>query len=108
MSQNTLDLILGISAAVGLAAVLWFFQRRKLRQQWEGTVTKIQAYTETDNNDNEEDYVKVSYRLDDGSVRTLRLRQYDFQQRFPALRIGERLVKAPGEPLPKRVPPAQP
>ena len=104
MSDSTLYTILGIGAAVALSAVLSVFQWRKLREQWEGTVTKIQAYSETDNNDSEEGYVKVSYRLDDGSVRTLRLREYDFQQRFPALRIGERLVKAPGAPLPKRVP----
>jgi hypothetical protein len=84
------------------------FQRSKLRERWEGTVTKIQAYTETDNNDSEEEYVKVSYRRGDGSVHTLRLRQYDFQKRLPALRIGERLVKTPGEPLPQRAPSPQP
>lgn len=103
MSESTLYTILGILAAAGLSAVLMVFQRRKLRERWEGTVTKIQAYTETDNNDSEEEYVKVSYRRDDGSVHTLRLRQYDCHKFYPALRIGERLVKERGEPLPKRV-----
>ena len=65
---------------------------------------KVQAHTETGNNDSEEEYVKVSCRLCDGSVQRQRLRQSGFQVRFPALRIGERLVKAPGAPLPKRVP----
>jgi len=107
MSEGALYTIAGLVGAAVLTALLMLVLRRKHGDQWVGTVVEIQPFTKTDQEGDDLDYVRIACRLTDGSERTLNLREYDFQLRYPALHIGERLIKAPGEMLPARVPPNQ-
>jgi len=107
MSEVAIYTIVGLLVAAALSAILMLFQRRKPDEAWEGTVVGIQPFTKTDQEGDELAYVRITFRLNDSSERTLTLSEYDFQKLFPPLRIGERLIKKPGETLPTRIPPAE-
>ena len=107
MSEGALYTIAGLAGAAVLAGLLMLVLRRRYGEQWEGQVINIQPFTKTDQEGDDVDYVRITCRLIDGSERTLDLREYDFRMRFPALSIGERLMKAHGEMLPSRIPPAR-
>lgn len=97
--MNIVVIILVVIAAVA-AAVYW--NARLRAKSWSGVVTAIRRAT-VQNEDAVENVVVIEYRTDSGATGSERLLAADFTKTFPALAVGDRLVKSPGEYLPKKI-----
>jgi len=103
-TENIVYLIMGIGLAALISFVIVLFQRKKVKEVWEGTVTRIDRFSETDSNDMETDFIRVSYFRTDGKHDSLKVQAAVFGMFFPLdLKPGDRLVKLSGEAIPKRV-----
>ncbi len=98
-----MELFLGILVAVALALVIMFFQKKKMKQAWQGTVTKIkeQADYYDDENNFREGLVRVYYQTDAGKKGKNRLQKRHYGKVFPGLKVGDHLVKETGDVYPK-------
>jgi len=100
-----MELVYGILVAIALAFGLGFFQSRKKKQAWDGTVTKIKfipEYYDDSNNLIKARFV-IHYRTDNGKKGKINITEYQFGQQFPGLQEGGRLKKQSGKLLPDMV-----
>lgn len=91
---------------VVLTVLLTLYSIRQRNSSWQGTVLDIRERTITDSNDQQRDEVHITYRLDNGGKKTMKLERYAYSQVYGDLQIGDRLVKEKGEFAAKRVPKA--
>ncbi|MCK5878917.1 MAG: hypothetical protein KAH24_04010 [Holophagae bacterium] len=100
-----MELMYGILAALGLGIILGFFQSRKKKQSWVGTVTKIKylpSYYDSNDNPVEARHL-VHYRTDTGKKGKVNITEHQYGQLFSGLKVGDRLNKQAGRYLPQIV-----
>ena len=98
-----LNVLMVILVAGGLSAIIMLVQRRKYKDGWTGTVVAIQPYSTQDGDWNQQDYISVRYRRDDGQDGSIDVDVSSYGFWYSTLRVGDRLVKAPGAQMPQRV-----
>lgn len=103
-----MDYIYAIVGFVVLTVIFTLIGLKQRNSSWQGTVTKLRTYSVDRNNSDDgpafpEEYITLYYRTDSG-----RKGKYDFPGRgfdeiYPGLKVGDRLVKNKGEYYPKIV-----
>jgi len=103
-----MDYIYGIAAFVTLTIILTLVSIRKRNASWQGKVTKLKTYSVDRNRSDDgpsdfEDWITVYYQTDSGKKG-----KYDFPKRgfddiYPDLKVGDRLLKNKGEYYPSKV-----
>ncbi len=87
----------GLVLSLGL---LWF--RRYISQEaWDGAVIRV----ETRASGSGKDCIRVHYARLDGHSGVLTLDTASYSKLFGELRPGDRLIKTPGDPMPRRCTP---
>lgn len=84
-----------------LTALLTWIGIRNKAKGWRGVVTDIQRKTRW-NNDVPQEVVVIKYRTDAGKSGKLRVDGWNYGRLYQQLVVGDRFVKVPGEPMPKR------
>jgi len=102
--ENLLGALGSLTLAVALSAAIMLVQRRKAREGWSATVTRIAAHPGHSGEGGGEDLVRIHYVRDDGKHSSLDLPCSRYPLYFHGLQTGDRLVKPPGETIPRRVP----
>jgi hypothetical protein len=97
-----MSLVIVILVVVAAAAGLTYVSARRRAKSWSGVVTDIRRQT-VQNDDAVENVVVIQYRTDTGTIGNERLPAADFAKTYPTLAVGDRLVKNPGEYLPKKI-----
>ena len=98
--EDITGLIMGIGLAIVISIVLMRWQKRKRSQAWQGVVTDIRQVQEPYEN-SKGDYIIIRYRTDTGEKGRMNLEEYLFQQMYASLKIGDRLIKEPGQDYPR-------
>ena len=91
-----------IGAVIGLSLIMSWSSQRKKAKAWRGVVKDIRHQRSNAVSDNDRlpnDWVTILYHTDAGKKGKIKLRHQYFRQSYPDLRIGDRLVKSPGEYL---------
>jgi hypothetical protein len=96
-----MNILIVILVVVAATAGLTYLSARRRAKAWNGVVTDIRRQT-VQNDDAVENVVVIQYRTDSGTTGNERLPATDFAKIFPTLAVGDRLVKSPGEYLPKK------
>ncbi|WP_019626128.1 hypothetical protein [Thioalkalivibrio sp. ALJT] len=99
--EDMLGLLGGIGLAVVISIALMAYQKKKRNQAWAGAVTDIRQFEATEEDRPGKEYVRVRYRRDDGKKGKLTLERYQYQQMFPDLKVGDRLIKEVGQDHPR-------
>ncbi len=84
-----------------LTALLTLAGMRKRSQGWRGVVTDIKRRTYWKNDIQMEKFV-IRYRMDGGKSGKLRVDAWSYGKLYQQLAVGDTLVKAPGEYMPRR------
>ena len=105
-----MEIFYGIMAAVALSVVIMFFQKKKKQTAWVGIVIKIGTKEADYNSDPEysstNDWTSqttIHYQMDSGKKGKIQLTKQQFNQMYPDLKAGDRLVKKAGADFPDRV-----
>jgi hypothetical protein len=97
-----MNIVVIILAVVAVTAALTYLSARRRARTWSGVVTDIRRQT-VQNDDAVENVVVIQYRTDSGTTGNERLPAASFAKTFPTLAVGDRLIKSPGEYLPKKI-----
>jgi hypothetical protein len=97
-----MNILIVILVVVAVTAGLTYLSARRRAKAWNGVVTDIRRQT-VQNDDAVENVVVIQYRTDTGTIGNERLPAADFAKTYPTLAVGDRLVKSPGEYLPKKI-----
>jgi hypothetical protein len=97
-----MNVVVVVLVVVAVTAGLTYLSARRRAKAWSGVVTDIRRQT-VQNDDAVENVVVIQYRTDSGTTGNERLPAADFAKTYPTLAVGDRLVKSPGEYLPKKV-----
>ncbi len=103
MSEKVFQVFGAVLLAGAVSAIIMLVQKHKAREGWAGYVTRIRRYSTEDAEGAGAEYVSVSYMRDDGKPGSLELSSSSYPFFFNGLEAGDRLVKRPGEAMPKRV-----
>ena len=103
-----METFFGILAAITVSIILMFFQARKKKQSWSGTVVKIKEKRADYNADpnyasssDYKDYINIYYQTDSGKKGKIKLEKNQFNSMYPNLRTGSKLIKQPGKNYPE-------
>lgn len=99
--EDILGLLGGIGLAVVISIALIAYQKKKRNRSWAGAVTGIRQFEDADEDGPGKQYVRVRYRRDDGKKGKLTLERYAYQQMYPSLKVGDRLIKEAGQDHPR-------
>ena len=97
-----------ITGFVVLTVIFTLISIKKRNSAWQGNVTKLKTYSVDRNKSDDgpsdfEDYIAVYYRTDAGKKGKLDFPQKGFDDIYPGLKVGDRLVKNKGEYFPRKV-----
>jgi len=98
----------GIMAAVALSVVIMFFQKKKKQSKWSGSVIKIVTKEANYNSDSEysstndlSSQIFIHYQKDSGKKGKIHLAKRHYDQIYPELKVGDRLIKREGADFPE-------
>ncbi len=97
MDGDILSMVAGILAVAAVALLIVWMQKRRAREAWAATVTRIDQY-----DGGGAAYVRVRFERDDGRTASFELPARDFAASFPGLKTGDRLVKPSGGLIPRK------
>ncbi len=105
-----MEIFYGIMAAVALSLVIMAFQRKKKQKAWTGIVRKIKIKA-ADFNSNPEfsssndwkSQAYIYYRMDTGKKGKIHMTEKQFNQMYPDLKVGDKLIKKAGADFPDKV-----
>ncbi len=96
-----MELFYGILAAIALSIILGFFQSRKKKKTWSGTVTKIKWREILDENGHPHgSYYIIRYKTDSGKKGKINIQSDHYDKLFSGLKVGDRLNKEAGQYYP--------
>lgn len=108
--EGNMEIFYGIVAAVALSVVIMFFQKKNKQNSWVGIVKKIKIKEANYNSDPEysstNDWTSqtyIHYQMDNGKKGKFYVTTQQFNQMYPDLKVGERLIKKAGAHFPDRV-----
>ncbi len=99
--KENMNVVYTVVFVCAVTAVLTWFSARSQAKGWRGVVTDIQRRTSL-KNDVQQEEVVIRYRTESGKSGKLRLDPWNYERLFPQLAVGDTLIKAPGEPAPKK------
>ena len=96
-----MEIVYVVIIVVAVSALLTYVSMRNRAKSWSGVVTDIRRHRFMKNEIEEEEII-ISYKLDTGGKGKLKLAVYAYNQLYSDLAIGDKLVKASGEYMPKK------
>jgi len=102
MNSDVLPIAGGLCAFLGLTAVLTLRARKKMGEQWQGSVTGVKRLADTSDEGTGRETIRLTYRRDDGKAGSFDLDEGTFNARFAGMKPGDRLLKRAGAGLPER------
>jgi MFS superfamily sulfate permease-like transporter len=96
-----INIVYGILLAIGLSVLIMIVQKRKMKESWEGVITKVEKEEREDDEGIPYTYYHIHYRTEQGKKGKLSLTEYQFNTYFPHIKEGDRLIKETGEMYPK-------
>lgn len=103
-----MDYVYAIAGFVVLTVIFTLYGLKQRNSSWQGTVTKLRTYSVDRNKSDDgpsdyEDYITLYYKTDSGKKGKFDFPQKGFDEIYPGLKVGDRLVKNKGEYYPKTV-----
>lgn len=103
-----MDYVYAISAFLVVTIILTLVSIRKRNSAWQGSVTRIKSYSVDRNKSNDgptdfEEWVTVYYQTDNGKKGKCDFPKAGFNNIYPDLKVGDRLMKNKGEYHPIKV-----
>ncbi len=97
-----MNLFYGILAAIALIAIIMLFQGKRRQQAWRGTVTKIKERPAANIDDlDTKDFVDIYYKTEAGKTGKIHIYKKKFDEMYPNLQEGSRLIKQAGKHFPE-------
>ncbi|MGQ9918796.1 MAG: hypothetical protein ACUVS7_15415 [Bryobacteraceae bacterium] len=101
MNSDVLSIAGGLCAFLGLTAVVTLRARKKMTEQWQGSVTGLKRLADKSDEGTGREMIRLSYRRDDGKAGSFDLDEGTFNARFAGVKPGDRLMKRAGTGLPE-------
>ena len=103
-----MDYVYAIVGIVVLTVIFTLYGLKQRNSSWQGSVTKLRTYSVDRNNSDDgpsdyEDYITLYYKTDSGRKGKFDFPKRGFDEIYPGLKVGDRLVKNKGEYYPKIV-----